>query len=239
MKSLLTIACAALLLSATPTTNDGPKPENAAKKGWVKLFDGKTKKGWHIYNNEGTGESWKVADGVLYCDVDNEKKPGVKKGGDLTTDLEYENYHLSLEWKISEGGNSGIIFGVHEDPKFKTSYATGMEMQVLDNEKAGDAKNPRHRAGDLYDLIKCNRETVKPAMEWNHAEIIYVNSALTLKLNGETVVTTTVGDEQFNQLVAGSKFKTWPGFAKYRKGKISLQDHGNLVWFRNIKIKQL
>jgi hypothetical protein len=239
MKFLLTIACAALLLSATPTTNDGPKPENAAKKGWVKLFDGKTKKGWHIYNNEGTGESWKVADGVLYCDVDNDKKPGVKKGGDLTTDLEYENYHLSLEWKISEGGNSGIIFGVHEDPKFKTSYATGMEMQVLDNEKAGDAKNPRHRAGDLYDLIKCNRETVKPAMEWNHAEIIYVNSALTLKLNGETVVTTTVGDEQFNQLVAGSKFKTWPGFAKYRKGKISLQDHGNLVWFRNIKIKQL
>lgn len=238
MKSLLTIACAALLLSATPTT-DGPKPENNAKKGWKKLFDGKTKNGWHIYNNEGTGESWKVEDGVLYCDVDNEKKPGVKKGGDLTTDLEYENYHLSLEWKISEGGNSGIIFGVHEDPKFKTSYATGMEMQVLDNEKAGDAKNPRHRAGDLYDLIKCNRETVKPAMEWNHAEIIYVNRALTLKLNGETVVTTTVGDDQFNQLVAGSKFKNWPGFAKYSKGKISLQDHGNLVWFRNIKIKQL
>ena len=73
----------------------------------------------------------------------------------------------------------------------------------------------------------------------DHAEIIYVNSALTLKLNGETVVTTTVGDEQFNQLVAGSKFKNWPGFAKYKKGKISLQDHGNLVWFRNIKIKQL
>ena len=238
MKSLLTIACAALLLSATPST-DGPKPENNAKKGWKKLFDGKTKNGWHIYNNEATGELWKVADGVLYCDVDNDKKPGVKRGGDLTTDLEYENYHLSLEWKISEGGNSGIIFGVHEDPKFKTSYATGMEMQVLDNEKAGDAKNPRHRAGDLYDLIKCNRETAKPAMEWNHAEIIYVNKSLTLKLNGETVVTTTVGDDQFNQLVAGSKFKNWPGFAKYSKGKISLQDHGNLVWFRNIKIKQL
>ena len=238
MKSLLTIAFAALLLSATPTT-DGPKPENNVKKGWKKLFDGKTKNGWHIYNNDATGELWKVEDGVLYCDVDKDKKPGVKKGGDLTTDLEYENYHLSLEWKISEGGNSGIIFGVHEDPKFKTSYATGMEMQVLDNEKAAVAKNPKHRAGDLYDLIKCNRETAKPAMEWNHAEIIYVNRSLTLKLNGETVVTTTVGDDQFNQLVAGSKFKNWPGFAKYSKGKISLQDHGNLVWYRNIKIKQL
>lgn len=236
MKSILTIVFAALLLSATTNIE---LPGNASKKGWKKLFDGKTKNGWHIYNNDATGELWKVEDGVLYCDVDKDKKPGVKKGGDLTTDLEYENYHLSLEWKISEGGNSGIIFGVHEDPKYKTSYATGMEMQVLDNEKAGDAKNPRHRAGDLYDLIKCNRETVKPAMEWNHAEIIYVNSELTLKLNGETVVTTTVGDENFNKLVAGSKFKTWPGFAKFRKGKISLQDHGNLVWFRNIKIKQL
>lgn len=238
MKSLLTIACAALLLSAIPTT-DGPKPENNGKKGWKKLFDGKTKNGWHVYNNEGTGESWKVMDGILFFDVDTEKNPKVKKGGDLTTDLEYENYHLSLEWKISEGGNSGIIFGVKEEPQYKKSYNTGMEMQVLDNEKAADAKNPRHRAGDLYDLIKCNRETAKPAMEWNHAEIIYVNKALTLKLNGETVVTTTVGDEQFNQLVAGSKFKTWPGFAKYSKGKISLQDHGNPVWFRNIKIKQL
>jgi hypothetical protein len=238
MKSLLTIACAALLLSAT-TITDGPKPENNVKKGWKKLFDGKTKNGWHVYNNEGTGESWKVMDGILFFDVDTEKNPKVKKGGDLTTDLEYENYHLSLEWKISEGGNSGIIFGVKEEPQYKKSYNTGMEMQVLDNEKAADAKNPRHRAGDLYDLIKCNRETAKPAMEWNHAEIIYVNKALTLKLNGETVVTTTVGDEQFNQLVAGSKFKTWPGFAKYSKGKISLQDHGNPVWFKNIKIKQL
>jgi len=238
MKSLLTIACAALLLSATLTT-DGPKPENNVKKGWKKLFDGKTKNGWHVYNNEGTGESWKVMDGILFFDVDTEKNPKVKKGGDLTTDLEYENYHLSLEWKISEGGNSGIIFGVKEEPQFKKSYNTGMEMQVLDNEKAGDAKNPRHRAGDLYDLIKCNRETAKPAMEWNHAEIIYVNKALTLKLNGETVVTTTVGDEQFNQLVAGSKFKTWPGFAKYSKGKISLQDHGNPVQYRNIWVKRL
>jgi hypothetical protein len=238
MKSLLTIAFAALLLSATPTT-EGPKPEKNVKKGWKKLFDGKTKNGWHVYNNEGTGESWKVMDGILFFDVDTEKNPKVKKGGDLTTDLEYENYHLSLEWKISEGGNSGIIFGVKEEPQYKKSYNTGMEMQVLDNEKAADAKNPRHRAGDLYDLIKCNRETAKPAMEWNHAEIIYVNKALTLKLNGETVVTTTVGDEQFNQLVAGSKFKTWPGFAKYSKGKISLQDHGNPVWFKNIKIKQL
>ncbi|MEY3432474.1 MAG: hypothetical protein RL131_410, partial [Bacteroidota bacterium] len=96
-----------------------------AKGGWKKLFDGKSKKGWHIYRGEGTGESWQVEDGTLtFTPI---TKPGVKAGGDLTTDLEYENYHFSCEWKISEGGNSGIIFGVKEDSMYKKSYLTGME----------------------------------------------------------------------------------------------------------------
>jgi hypothetical protein len=232
MKLLTTIALFLLFIAAVPKQDDVP-----VKKGWKSLFDGKTKKGWHIYRGEATGESWQVENGLLTFTPVN--KPGVKTGGDLTTDEEYENYHLSVEWKISEGGNSGIIFGVKEDSMFKKSYLTGMEMQVLDNSKHPDAKITKHRAGDLYDLISCSKETVKPAGEWNHAEVIYNNNNLQLILNGETVVSTVVGDENWNKLVAGSKFKTMKGFGTFRKGRIVLQDHGDKVWYRDIKIKEL
>jgi hypothetical protein len=232
MKLLSTIAVLLLFIAAVPNKDDVP-----SKKGWKSLFDGKSKKGWHIYRGEATGESWRVEDGLLTFTPVN--KPGVKTGGDLTTDDEYENYHLSVEWKISEGGNSGIIFGVKEDSMYKKSYLTGMEMQVLDNSKHPDAKITKHRAGDLYDLISCSKETVKPAGEWNHAEVIYNNNNLQLILNGETVVSTVVGDENWNKLVAGSKFKTMKGFGTFRKGRIVLQDHGDKVWYRDIKIKEL
>jgi hypothetical protein len=232
MKLLSTIAVLLLFIAAVPNKDDVP-----SKKGWKSLFDGKSKKGWHIYRGEATGESWRVEDGLLTFTPVN--KPGVKTGGDLTTDDEYENYHLSVEWKISEGGNSGIIFGVKEDSMYKKSYLTGMEMQVLDNSKHPDAKITKHRAGDLYDLISCSKETVKPAGEWNHAEVIYNNNNLQLILNGETVVSTVVGDENWKKLVAGSKFKTMKGFGTFRKGRIVLQDHGDKVWYRDIKIKEL
>jgi hypothetical protein len=232
MKLLSTIAVLLLFIAAVPNKDDVP-----SKKGWKSLFDGNSKKGWHIYRGEATGESWQVEDGLLTFTPIN--KPGVKTGGDLTTDEEYENYHLTVEWKISEGGNSGIIFGVKEDSMYKKSYLTGMEMQVLDNSKHPDAKITKHRAGDLYDLISCNKETVKPAGEWNHAEVIYNNNNLQLILNGETVVSTVVGNENWNKLVAGSKFKTMKGFGTFRKGRIVLQDHGDKVWYRDIKIKEL
>jgi hypothetical protein len=232
MKLLSTIAILLLFIAAVPNQDD-----LLAKKGWKSLFDGKSKKGWHIYRGEATGESWQVENGILMFVPIN--KPGVKTGGDLTSDEEYENYHLSLEWKISEGGNSGIIFGVKEDSMFKKSYLTGMEMQVLDNDKHPDAKIVKHRAGDLYDLISSTKENLKPVGEWNQAEVIYNNNTLQLILNGETVVSTTVGDDNWNKLVAGSKFRTMKGFGTFRKGRIVLQDHGDKVWYRNIKLKQL
>jgi hypothetical protein len=114
-----------------------------------------------------------------------------------------------------------------------------MEMQVLDNDKHADAKIIKHRAGDLYDLISSSKETVKPVGEWNLAEVVYNKGELKLYLNGVNVVSTKVGDENWNTMVAGSKFKTMPGFGKSPKGRIALQDHGNAVWFRNIKIKEL
>jgi hypothetical protein len=213
---------------------------NEAKDGWQLLFDGKTTNGWHTYGKSEVGQAWKVVDGALYFDTTQKQGRRIIGGGDLITNEEYENFHLQLEWKVAPGANSGVIFLVHEDTaQFKATYLTGPEMQVLDNDLHPDAKIHKHRAGDLYDLIPSSKETVKPVGEWNLAEIKLNAGKLDLYLNGHHAVSTTMWDDNWNQLVAGSKFKDWPGFAKYKKGKIALQDHGNTVWFRNIKIKKL
>lgn len=207
------------------------------KEGWQLLFDGKTTTGWHTYLKDAVSPAWKVVDGALEFDVDA-KKAGAP-GGDIVTNGEYENYELSIDWKISEGGNSGIIFSVHEDPEFSATYLTGPEMQVLDDDKHPDGKINKHNAGDLYDLIKSSKKAVKPVGEWNTAKIVKKDGHLTLWLNGVKTVETTMGTPEWDALVANSKFKGWKGFGKYAKGHIALQDHGNKVWYRNIKIKVL
>ncbi len=209
---------------------------SAAEKndGWVSLFDGKTTDGWHTYNEAKAGSAWNVADGALHLD------PKIKDGrGDIVTSKEFSNFDLKIEWKISPKGNSGIIFFVKEDPKIEASFESGPEMQVLDNDGHPDGKIPKHRAGDLYDLISCSKETVKPLGEWNQVEIIANHGDLKLFLNGYNVVHTTMWDDNWKKMVAGSKFKEWPVFGTFTKGRIDLQDHGNEVWFRNIKIKEL
>lgn len=208
-------------------------------EGWTLLFDGQTKTGWHVYQGKSDGSAWKVDQGTLMLDPREKKDWQTVGGGDLITDSAYANYHLSLEWKIAPKGNSGIIFGIQDDPAFEHSWHTGMEMQVLDNAGHADASNPKHRAGDLYDLIAATPETVKPAGEWNQAEVIMNQGKLDLLLNGTKVVSTTLGDDAWKALVNGSKFKEWPRFATFPSGHIGLQDHGDSVWYRNIRIRRL
>ncbi len=233
------MSCNSVKKSSSETTsmsNTMAAPDN----GWVSLFDGKTTTGWHSYGKDKAGARWTVADGTIYFDTEKKEGPGGKSSGDLVTDKEYGNFHLKLEWKISPNGNSGIIFYVHEDTaKYKATYQTGPEMQVLDNDGHSDGKIIKHRSGDLYDLISSSKETVKPVGEWNEAEIIAKNGKLDFVLNGTNVVSTTMWDDNWRKLVAGSKFKSMPGFSTFKRGKIALQDHGNMVWYRNIKIKEL
>jgi len=216
------------------------------EKGWIKLFDGTTLNGWHSYGKPAPTPAWKVEDGTIHFDVGSNLDPDARKiyrkenSGDLVTNKEFKNFDFKLEWKISPKGNSGIIFLVHEDTmKYKETYNTGMEMQILDNDGHSDGKIHKHRAGDLYDLIACSTETVKLVGEWNQVEIIVNKGKLELKLNGTTVVSTTMWDDNWKQMIASSKFKNMPDFGTFTKGKIALQNHGNDVWFRNIMIKKL
>lgn len=225
---------------ATPAT-PAPNALTDAQKaeGWTLLFDGTSTKGWHSYNKSTDGSAWKVADGALYLDTSQKKDGKIPGGGDVVSDEEYDNFHLKLEWKVAPKANSGIMFYVKEDAKYKNTYHTGPEMQVLDNTGHPDANNIKHRAGDLYDLISASPETVKPAGEWNQVEIISNKGALEFHLNGAKVVATTMWDDSWKKMIAASKFKQWPDFGTFQQGRIALQDHGDLVWYRNIMIRKL
>ncbi|MBP6478038.1 MAG: DUF1080 domain-containing protein [Chitinophagaceae bacterium] len=208
--------------------------------GWKLMFDGKTTKGWHKYGGNPVGSAWKIKNEVLYLDTTVKENWQIKNGGDIVSDEEYENFHLKLEWNIAKDGNSGIIFYIHEDKsKYNWPWETGPEMQILDNNGHPDAKIIKHRAGDLYDLISVSKENVKPPGEWNTVEIKCVDGKLDLYMNGENVVSTAMWDAAWKKMVAGSKFKNMPDFGTYKKGRIGLQDHGNEIQFRNIKIKRL
>lgn len=247
------IACAAISMVACnnesqvseekdAVVNTGPNTltEEEKKDGWELLFDGTSTAGWHEFGRGPLSAAWRVVDGTLHLDVEEKKKANVDGDRDIVTDAEFENFDLKMDWKIDTAGNSGIMFYVVEDTvNYKKPYLTGPEMQVLDNERHPDAKFEKHRAGDLYDLVKSSKETVKPPGEWNQVEIKSLNGKLDLYLNGENVVSTTMWDDNWKQLIAASKFKDTPGFGEFKKGRICLQDHGNKVWFRNIKIKRL
>jgi hypothetical protein len=207
------------------------------KEGWKLLFDGKSSTGWHTYNKKTFGPGWKITDGTLFRDIMIKNPKGEE--GDICTDEVYENFDLKLQWKISKNGNSGIMFLVQEAPEYNAPYLTGPEMQVLDNDGHPDGKIHKHRAGDLYDLIASASEPVHAPGEWNDAEIKLDHGMLSLYLNGVQTVSTTLWNASWDELVKGSKFSKMPGFAKSRSGHIDLQDHGNNVWFRNIRIKEL
>jgi hypothetical protein len=233
MKTLIVgMAVSAVLNYAVVAQTSNPS-KNRDKPGYESLFDGKTTNGWHTYLNPAAGSAWKVVNGTLL------HTPQTEGEGDLVTDNEYENFELSVDWNIAKGGNSGIIFGVHEDPTFQHTYETGIEMQVLDNINAGDNKKANHLAGSLYDMKAPLQDAARPYGEWNTAVIRKQNGHLTFWLNNVKIVETQMGGDEWQAMLDASKFKTWKNFGIYAKGHIALQAHGAEVSFRNINIKQL
>ena len=210
---------------------------NEIKEGWKLLFDGKTTKGWHTYNKNSVTDNWKVMDGTLVMNP----KPWIRfKKEDIITNEEYENYELYIEWRISEAGNSGIIFNVKEDHKFRKTWFTGPEMQILDNIKASDNKKEDHLAGLLYDLYgTALMSRPKPIGQWNEVRIIQNKNHLIFYFNDVKTLDVVQGSTQWKNMLAKSKFRKCKNFDTTPKGKIALQDHGHEVAFRNMKIKSL
>lgn len=204
---------------------------------WISLFDGTSLDQWRGYLSDDMYSEWTIEDGVMAF------TPGPEGGKNIITKSTFTNFVLSLEWKVSEGGNSGIFWGVYEDEKYSEAYMTGPEIQVLDNERHPDSfiANGTHKAGSLYDMIGCPDEHINPAGEWNLC-VIEVNQDENLakvSMNGTQVMEFPLHGEGWEEMVANSKFKDWEGFGKYKTGHIGLQDHSDKVWFRDIKIKSL
>ncbi len=207
---------------------------------WIVLFDGSSMNGWKAYNGEGVPEAWTIEDGAMVLNPPKTRPEGANYN--LVTENEYKDFVLSLEWRISEGGNSGIMWGISEDKKFSEPYETGPEIQVLDNDKHPDAKNgTTHQAGSLYDMVAPSVDNTKEIGEWNTCIITvdHKSEAGSVVLNGEEVVTFPLGNDMWDVMVSKSKFADWENFGKFSTGKIGLQDHGDQVAFRNIKIKEL
>src|ERR1700761_827170 len=238
MKKTLIFSTLVLLAGAVIAQTPNTLTEKEKKAGWKLLFDGKTTKGWHTYLRDTVGSKWQVQEGVLVFDPSQPQNGG----GDIVTNEVYENYELNLEWRISKGGNSGIIFDVQEDPKYSATYLTGPEMQVLDNKDADDNKKQNHLAGCLYDMSG-DSTVSKPHTpgEWNQVRLIQNKGHLTFWLNGIQTFDGQIGSDQWNLMVSRSKFsnKAFADFAKVAKGKIALQQPPGSSGWRNIKIRQL
>lgn len=208
--------------------------EEEINEGWQLLFNGSDLTGWRGFQREDVPGKWVVQDGAIHFTGAEEGE-----GGDIVTVDQYENFELSLDWKIAECGNSGVFFHVIEE-NYRAVYSTGPEMQVLDNTCHPDAENgPDRYAGANYALHPVPMEAARPGGEWNHSRLIVNGSHVEHWLNGEKLVEYELWSDEWKELVAKSKFNEMPGYGMATTGHIALQDHGDPVWFRNIKIRPL
>lgn len=222
----LALAAAPLAAQAAPA---GPEPNTLTPEeraiGWRLLFDGRTTDGWRGYMQQDLPAGWQAVDGAI---------TRVDRGGDIITVQRFRNFELSLEWKVEPGGNSGIFYRGIEGPE--QLYHSAPEMQVLDDERHPDGRSPLTSAGSDYGLYPAPGGAVKPAGEWNVARIVVRDNHVEHWLNGTKVVEYELSGADWTQRVAVGKFAQWPDYGKAPEGFIGLQDHGDRVAFRSIKI---
>ncbi|GET25452.1 glycosyl hydrolase [Prolixibacter sp. NT017] len=206
--------------------------------GWQLLFDGKTLNGWKGFAGNDISQGWVVRDGSLMS-----LGKGGDIGGDIITDKQYENFELKLEWRISHGGNSGILYGVIDDPKYGAVYYTGPEYQLLDDVGFPEKVEEWQLTGANYGMYTADKSKKKLQMvggpAFNTARIIVNGNHVEQWLNGEKVVEFERWTDDWNKRKNEGKWKDYPDYGMAKVGHISLQDHGSYIWFRNIKIREL
>ncbi|HKK62103.1 MAG TPA: DUF1080 domain-containing protein [Bacteroidales bacterium] len=247
--SILLLTIAALIVGAC-AEKAGPNELTKKEKeeGWVLLFDGETMEHWRGYCKDVVPGAWSIDEGAIHIEGSGKGEAGAEDGGDIITLEKYQNFELSLEWKVSEGGNSGIFYLAQEkcgndSVPGQPIYKSSPEMQILDNERHPDAKlgeDGNRQAGSLYDLIPAKPQNANPAGEWNKVLLTVYKGTVIHNQNGENVVEYHLWTDDWKAMCADSKFSEWEDFINTaEKGYIGLQDHGDDVWFRNIKIREL
>lgn len=204
--------------------------------GWKLLFDGKTMQGWHLYNRGDAPSAWTVQDGELYCQPIFDET----EHGDLVSDQEFKNYELAFEWKISEGGNSGVFINVLEREDIPRAWASGPEYQLLESSHPDYAANPAKRSGALFNIhAPLTSVESRPASAWNQSRIKQIDGKVEFYLNGVLTVQEDFNSDQWKALLPESSFKTFPHFGTQTQGRIALQDWSKGIAFRSLKIKTL
>lgn len=240
---VVSLLSAASLLVMLPSFGQGANKLSQQEKeeGWILLFNGSDFNGWRKCNGTEMPKNWVIEEDAMKVFTGKGKQPGSGADGDiLYGERTFRDFELSIDWKASKMANSGIFFNVREVPG-KPIYYAAPEIQVLDNVDATDNQVASHLAGSLYDMIAADPSTVHPAGEWNTIVIRVKDGKVTHTQNGVKVVEYALWTPEWDELVANSKFRTFPGFTEgiSREGYIGLQDHGYPVWFRNIKIREL
>lgn len=204
------------------------------KDGWQLLFDGQNTTGWHGYNMNVFPDCWTIEDGSFTMTTE-----GMAESQDIITDKVYKNFAFSVDYKLTESANSGIIFQVCEDPKYKFPYETGPEFQIIDQDNWPDPLEDWQICGANYAMYPPKSKPYKPLGEWNHILLVVDGNKVTHMLNGEVVVEYIKNSDEWKNLRDSGKWLNFPDYGKYDEGHISLQNHGTKVWFRNIKIKEI
>lgn len=242
MKKLLLLAALSVAaLSASAQCKDNVLTPGEIRDGWKLLWDGKTTEGWRGAKLDAfPSKGWTIKDGVLIV----EKGHGgeAANGGDIVTLRDYSSFILKVDFKITKGANSGIKYFVDPDMNKGEGSAIGCEFQILDDEVHPDAKlgvKGNRTLGSLYDLIPAPSDKPFVFEDWNTATVVVMGNHVEHWLNGVKLLEYDRNTQIFNALVAYSKYKNWPNFGNHPSGRILLQDHGDEVWFKNIKIKEL
>jgi hypothetical protein len=215
------LICATCLLTSCIT---------ASVKNFDSLLGDNPSQYWRGFRKADLPAGWQLVDGAL---------TRVAAGGDIITREQYDSFELQLEWKISPGGNSGVFFHVVEDTTLSAVYLTGPEMQVLDNQGHADGKTPSTSAGSNFAMHAPTRDVTKPVGEWNAARLLVNGPHVEHWLNGVKIVEYELWSDDWAQRLQASKFKSMPLYGDAQNGHIALQDHGDWVAFRNIRIRRI